>query len=211
MKKPKPRPRRPSLDSEVRKHAKAIFANGMTEAMKAGMLVVCAQKLDEVQRSLSEINTILRLAGFNAPLPGLAGTITHSPVMVAGGGAPPPVEHPCVDCGRAGVRRSKPDPYNPTGSWFCELHKAKAGRQESENALDQALLGQAKPIITNRPKPVVVQMHTQATMRKETPVPEVIDMEPGSGEAKMLTPAETPVPGSASLADAMAALGMESE
>src|SRR5262249_55031852 len=47
----------------------------------------------------------------------------------------------CVDCGRPGVYRTKPNrKWNPWGSWYCRMHEADARQREAEDELTDRLM-----------------------------------------------------------------------
>ncbi len=192
----KRRHRQPSLDAEIRSAAKQIAATGMADAMKAGALIVCARKIDETQRKLDEIRAILQAAGVGAQAQ-----------VVAGHSAPHPVSAPvsagpaCVHCGRPAVRRTKPNQWNPQGSWFCQIHAPLANQGEFEDALDTHLMGPAKGVALKK-KPVVVQTHPVEMRRpaEEQGAPAEAEIQP--------TASAGPASGTASLDDAMASLGL---
>ena len=176
------RHRTPSLDAEIRNAAKQIIKTQMAEAYKAAALGVVARKLDEVK-------AILNAAGFVG-----IGTITnHVQPMAAGVPSlvPQQVENPCCQCGRPGVRRTRPNNFNPTGSWFCAAHQVLAARSDFDDAMDRQLIGAAPPM-TQR-KPVLVQTQAPAVMRPQVeqpappapePTPEPQPAEPPADQLK---------------------------
>lgn len=140
-----------SVDAEIRQSARQIYESGLGEAMKAAALVVVARKLDEIRNlvvasglSINGLDQNAILPGLSVPLPGAQ----PSPPPVA----PPPL-NPCVHCGRPGVYRSKPNPFNRTGSWVCRAHLPLVGQIEAEDRFDRTLGGEAPPPAQN---PVVV-------------------------------------------------------
>lgn len=155
-----------SIDAQIRAQAKQIYAAGMAEAYKGAALALVGQKLDEIR-------TILVTAGvgipgayqanqFAAQRAQLAGVAGQTPV-------PAPVENPCVQCGRTGVRKTRPNAFNRTGSWYCAAHQALAGQADAEDRIDNAILGPAKAIA--KPRPVVIQTHP-VEMRPQEQAPE---------------------------------------
>lgn len=186
--KTKRRKRTLSLDAEIRAQAKQIYASGMAEAYKAAAITIVGRKLDEIR-------TILNVAGFSAPTV-LANAATNAarpnqPVNAQ-------VENPCIQCGREGVRRTKPNAFNPTGSWYCKAHEGLAAQSEFEDRIDNALLGAQKP--PEAKKPVLIQTNAPAKIAAEQPVPQEAQIQPTASG-----PAEA---GADSLAAAMQGLGL---
>ena len=169
-----------SLDAEIRASAKQIYESGMAEAMRAAALMIVARKLDEVR-------SILGAAGINAnSMGGLVGSV--QPFQQRAPQAPPPVEHPCFQCGQPGVKKSRPNQWDRVGRWACQVHLPLIAVSEYEDRIDGAILGpQAGP---KTKAPVIVQQAPTVMAKQE----EMIVMEPP--------------PGTASLADAMASLGV---
>lgn len=127
MIKPKKRKRALSLDAEIKRSAKQIYATGMAEAMRAATLGIVARKLDEIR-------AILAASGLGmptTPVTPLSGVTAAPPSPPTA----PPVLNPCVECGRQGAYRSKPHKFNPKGSWYCRGHMALAGKLEAEDAM----------------------------------------------------------------------------
>jgi hypothetical protein len=54
--------------------------------------------------------------------------------------APPPQDALCVECGRVGVYQTKPNRWNRTGSWYCDVHESPARQREAEDAESSRLL-----------------------------------------------------------------------
>ena len=186
----KRRTRTVSIEAEIRAKARQIMDDQMAEAMKAAALMIVGRKLDEIR-------TILSSAGLGRELAVVAQGAPYNPsrqpVVQQ-----QTVEHACVTCGRESIRRTKPNQWNRTGSWYCPIHVGLAAQSEFEDARDNALLGpQAGP----KPKPAVVQTHAPTVMRQESePQPEVQIQPTATGPQD--------VPGAGSLGDAMAALGV---
>ena len=149
------RHRQPSLDAEIRAAAKQIMATQMAEAYKAAALGIVARKLDEIR-------AILQGAGVAQLLVSPAMAI-QAPTV-----ARPIVEHPCVQCGREGIRRTKPNAFNRTGSWYCQAHVALAAQSDFEDRVDGALIGAQAATI--KPKPVVVQTQAPAVIKPQEEV-----------------------------------------
>lgn len=170
-----------SLDAEIRASAKQIYESGMAEAMRAAALMICARKMDEIR-------SILGAAGINAnSMGGLVGSVQPFQQRAAQA-PPPPVEHPCFQCGQPGVKRSKPNQWDRSGRWACQVHLPLINLSEIEDRIDGAILGpQAGP---KTKAPVIVQQAPAAMVKQE----EMIVMEPPAGAG--------------SLTDAMASLGV---
>lgn len=120
-----------SLEVEIRRSAQQIFDSGMGEAMKAAALMICARKLDEVR-------SILAATGFNGLVTGVSVTATP-PVQAVATPAPPPIKNPCVQCGRTGVYKTKPNQFNRSGSWYCRAHLVLGRSGEAEDQMDRML------------------------------------------------------------------------
>jgi len=174
-----------SLDAEIRASAKQIYESGMAEAMRAAALMIVARKLDEVR-------TILGAVGINTNnVAGMVGGLPSNGVVQPVRQQQPAIEHPCVQCGREGVRKTRPNQWNRTGSWYCYDHQALAARSEVEDQVDNALIGpQAGPKLA--PKPAIVQQ-APAVMVPQAEAAPIVAAEPA---------------GESSLDQAMAALGV---
>lgn len=149
-----------SIDAQIRAQAKQIYEAGMAQAYQGAALAIVAGKLDEIR-------ILLQAAGFSANIP--VGNTNGRMVQTFAPAPPPPVENPCVQCGRTGVRKTRPNAFNRTGSWYCAAHQALAGQADAEDRIDNAILGPAKAIA--KPKPVVIQTHP-TEMRPQEQVPE---------------------------------------
>lgn len=130
---PRRRYRAPSLETEIRVKAKQIMADQMAEAMTAATLIIVSRKLDEIR-------ALLQNAGFPQ---------IQTPVLAAnrntGINQGVSIEHPCVQCGREGVRKTKPNKFNRQGSWYCLAHAKLAQVTEYEDKID-AGFNQGSPI-----------------------------------------------------------------
>lgn len=177
-----------SLDAQVKAAAKQIVASGMAEAMKAGAIIVASRKLDLIAQEISEIRSILGAAGINAnSMGGLVGSVQPFQQRAAQA-PPPPVEHPCFQCGQPGVKRSKPNQWDRSGRWACQVHLPLINLSEIEDRIDGAILGpQAGP---KTKAPVIVQQAPAAMVKQEEML--VVEEPAGAG----------------SLTDAMASLGV---
>lgn len=168
----KRRSRNLSIDAQIRAQAKQIYATGMVEAMRVATLGIVAQKLDEIRILLQAAGV-----GSNARVVGM-GQAVQPP-------APAPTGPVCVQCGRPGVRRTRPNKFNRQGSWYCASHAVLAAKTESEDAIDNAILGP--------------QAGTQ--QKKSAVAP--------SAPAEIKAPIETAEPaGEGNLESAMSALGV---
>ena len=155
------RHRQPSLDAEIRLAAKQIMATQMAEAYKAAALGIVARKLDEIRAILNAAGVGQVYSG-SIPAFNATGPAPVRPVATV-------VEHPCVQCGREGIRRTKPNAFNRTGSWYCQAHVALAAQSDFEDRVDAALIGSvAAPIKT---KPVVVQTQAPAVIKPQEEAP----------------------------------------
>ena len=136
------------------------------DAYKAAALMICSRKLDEI-RAILQGAGVAQVGQFS-----IAGQISAQPVVRQ---AAPVVEHPCVQCGREGIRRTKPNAFNRTGSWYCQAHVALAAQSDFEDRVDGALIGAQAATI--KPKPVVVQTQAPAVIKpqEEVAVPEPED------------------------------------
>jgi len=170
-----------SLEAEIKLKARQIMDEQMAEAMKAAALMIVGRKLDEIRQ-------ILGAAGLAQP-----GMVPSGQRIVVGAigqnGAAngtvhqnpnPSVEHPCVQCGREGVRRTKPNRFNRTGSWYCAAHVRMAAQSDGEDAMDSALLGgTAQPPMTKQP--VVAAAPPVEMARPNAPAP----VQEAAGEASL--------------------------
>lgn len=130
---PRKRYRTPSLETEIRVKAKQIMADQMAEAMTAATLIIVSRKLDEIR-------ALLQNAGFpQIQTPVLAAN--HNTSINQG----VTIEHPCVQCGREGVRQTKRTRFNRQGSWYCLAHQKLAAVQDFEDRVD-AGFNQGAPI-----------------------------------------------------------------
>jgi hypothetical protein len=170
-----------SLDAEIRASAKQIYESGMAEAMRAAALMIVARKLDEVR-------TILGAAGINAnSMGGLVGSVQPFQQR-APQAPPPPVEHPCFQCGQPGVRKSRTNQWDRVGRWACAVHVPLIAKEEYDDRVDASILGpQAGP---KTKAPAIVQQAPTVMAKQE----EMMVMEPPAGAG--------------SLTDAMASLGV---
>jgi hypothetical protein len=176
-----------SLESEIRAKAKQIRDDQMAEAMKAAALMIVARKQDEIIALLRSVGATNFL---QAP--------TRSTQQIFGVGAQPTaqpaaIEHPCVQCGREGIKRTKPNQWNRTGSWYCQVHAGLAAKTELEDAQDAVLIGPQKG--PQQKAPVVVT-HPPAAMVQET---QIQPTSTGPQDA----------PGAATMDDAFSALGVQ--
>lgn len=144
----KRRTRTLSLEAEIKLKAKQIIQEREAEAYKAAALMICSRKLDEVSSLLRSIGaTSTGIAMAQSGISGAPAARPISPVI-----QPNPVEHPCCQCGREGVRRTKPNRFNRTGSWYCAAHVRMAAMTDGEDRMDAALLGgTAEPPIVKQP------------------------------------------------------------
>lgn len=127
---PRRRHRTPSLETEIRVKAKQIMADQMAEAMTAATLIIVSRKLDEIR-------ALLQNAGFpqiQTPIVLAANRAVNSSIDQSG--QRPVIEHPCVQCGREGVRKTKPNKFNRQGSWYCLAHAKLAQVAEYEDKVD---------------------------------------------------------------------------
>jgi hypothetical protein len=124
----KRRRRRHRVYTEVRQTARQIADNGMAEAMKAATLMIVSRKLDEIR-------TMLAASGMSGgiTLPPTSPPLQPSPPLA------PVIKHPCVQCGREGVYKSKPSQWNRTGSWHCRIHMVLATTTELEDRMDRSV------------------------------------------------------------------------
>lgn len=150
------RKRQVGLEAEIRLKAREIYESGMAEAMRAAALMIVARKQDEIL-------AILRGAGLQGAAQLVMPTYNQPAVVQS-----PKVEHPCKHCGREGVKRTKPNRFDPAGSWYCISHVPLASAQEVEDRVDNAILG---PPPAAPKKPVLVQTHAPAVMRKSEETP----------------------------------------
>ena len=188
---PSKRRRRSGLDVEIRREAERIMQQRSEDAYKAAALMVCNRKLDEIKAILNAAGIAVGAAPSGYP------QVMASVAQPAA--VPQAVENPCCQCGRPGVRRTRPNAFNPTGSWYCAAHQVLAARSEFEDAVDRQLIGQAAP--TTQRKPVLVQTQTPAVMRPQVEQPAPPAPEP----APEPQPAEPPAD---PLKAAMNALGV---
>ena len=121
-----------TLESEIRASAKQIYANGMSEAMKAAALLVVSRKLDEIRTLLSASGLGGAALGAGTPSP-LFPTATPTPAAQP---SPPQIQNPCVTCGRPGVYRSRPNQFNKSGSWYCRVHQKLGVSTDAEDRME---------------------------------------------------------------------------
>lgn len=125
--------RRVTVDAQLRTLAKSIYESGMADAMKAASLVMVARKLDEVR-------ALLVASGLGNGLASVTSPLAHSPVLPAAPAPSPPpqpsVKNPCTHCGRESMYRSRPNKFNPKGSWFCQAHMILGQSVEVEDIVD---------------------------------------------------------------------------
>ena len=169
-----------SIEAQLRQQAKSIYETGMVEAVRVATLGLILKKQDE-------ITALLRAAGIEQ----------HSVVRVVGGTAPAPAPRApvydgptCFQCGRPATRKSRPNKFNPTGSWACQVHEVLLAKSESEDRVDASFMLNQEPM----PGP------------KQQGIKQVIQA-PSSGGGAHLDPAPEPVPVADGLGAAMAALG----
>jgi hypothetical protein len=168
-----------SLEAEIRQSARQIYASGMADAMKAAALVIVARKLDEI-RALVVAGGLSNVAIQNAT-PGSVSTAQPPPPPSA-----PEVKNPCVQCGRSGIYKSKPNQWNRTGSWFCRVHMALAGQIEAEDRFDRAMPPVAPPMepAPQQVSPQGVQISPGASSLAEAMgMAEIVNEEMNSGNA----------------------------
>jgi len=98
--------------------------------MRAAALLVVSRKLDEIR-------SLLVAGGVGS----LTAAVNGAPTVVAVSptAAPVPPKNPCVQCGRPGVYRSKPNQFNKTGSWFCRIHIVLGTGGDLEDQMDRSL------------------------------------------------------------------------
>jgi hypothetical protein len=175
-----------SLNAEIRQSAKQIYESGMAEAMKAAALLIVARKMDEVRG-------LLQAAGIN---PHTVGGMVVSSAAYQAPSAPQPARQPegptCFSCGRPAVRKSRPNQFNPTGSWVCQIHVPLIAKDEAGDEVDRRFNLNTAPL----PKP---QIAAAPPVKIVTNAPPTI--------AQQMAEAEMPPAGEASLDAAMAALG----
>lgn len=170
----KKRGRSTSLDAQIKREAKKIYDTGMAAAMNAAIGKLVCEKLDEIR-------TILAATGYSVGMVPPASPILAPPAPPA----PPKVENPCVHCGRAGVKRAKPNRWNRGNPpWYCRDHIVLAAEVQAEDNLDNMVLG-AQPPLPN-PEPALppappVQMLKQV----EAPEPQGVSMAEALGMAAL--------------------------
>lgn len=160
----KKRKRGRSLDAQIKAKAKEIYASGMADAMKAATGQLVLQKLAELQSLLAA--TGYRIDNASAIPP--AGP-AH-PVQPA----PPPrpvIEHPCTQCGRESVYRSKPHRFNPKGSWYCRDHAGLGVGSDADDQLDKMLLGAPQGPVVQQAAPVVPAAPPVQMIKESAPPP----------------------------------------
>jgi hypothetical protein len=145
------RKRRTSIDAQIMARAREIQASGMAAAMNAAIGQLVLEKLTDIQ-------SLLGATGYQVsagpPLPGIARTATAPPPLQQ-----PKVEHPCTQCGREGVYRTRPNKFNPQGSWYCAAHQGLGGRSDLEDHVDATSgLIQGPPLKNVKPPPVITVM-----------------------------------------------------
>jgi len=143
-----------SLESEIRAKAKQIMDDQMAEAMKAAALMIVGRKLDEIRG-------LLQGAGFVSGQPFGVGLAPQSLSRSGDAGLrpqPQPVENPCFQCGRPGVRKSPRTKWGP-GQWACAAHVLLLAITVDEDKVDATFALNTEPGPKPPPGPVQI-VHT---------------------------------------------------
>lgn len=126
-----------SVEAEIRQRAQQLLRDQEVEAYKTAALLVCSRKLDEIR-------ALLQAAGFT-PLQATPAGMADNAINPARVSAPAAPVHPCQECGREAVVRTKPNKFNRTGSWLCRIHLALKRQYEQTNKPTQVEL-EAEPL-----------------------------------------------------------------
>lgn len=108
-------------EAELRDKARELRAERDIEILRTAALMLVGRRLDEIAK-------IIHSAGFSGrpqeSAPAVLGVDTRAV-------AASPDVHPCQECGREAVIKTKPNKFNRTGSWLCRTHIVYRSRYET--------------------------------------------------------------------------------